>query len=74
MNHAEYLHGRIKPLIGAKIVGIKELLHTDDRAGLGYGEGELILVVEKDGQEIEIGIWSDAEGNGNGWLDLPIPT
>ncbi len=72
MTTAEYLHQQLAPLIGAKLVAVREGEQTAERAQLGYDQGELLLVVELgNGNEQYIGIWSDEEGNDNGWLSLP---
>lgn len=68
----EYLSRTVAPLVGATFVGLREGPMDDDRRALGHSEGELILVFRtKAGEELEVGVWSDDEGNANGWLDLP---
>ena len=73
MTNADYLNKELGFLRGATLVRVEAGPQTDDRRDLGYGDGELLLIVRtKDGVEHEVGVWSDEEGNGNGWLCFPV--
>ena len=70
--NAEHLNGEAALVIGATLVRVEEGPQDGERKDLGYDEGELLMIFElPSGREVEVGVWADEEGNGNGWLCFP---